>query len=303
MLSSILTKIHRFLASTELAVVLFITISLLAIPGTLLENRDVIFKNPLFTGLLVLLSLNLVLCTIRRFKSLPKSVLVLHLGVIITLAGCVVTSFGYIATVNIYEGMAVNQAYRWDLQREEPLGIDLGVSRIHRDYHPIPVKVGVLRGEEKVSLHTLKTGETFPLEGYVVRVDKLDLPTEVLKLTVLREGTVIGSADSDGGTLLPPEFPYRFKLVAFMNPVLKRLWVDLRITGQGESVEGVAEVNHPFKWNGLYFYHTQVDADAAGNPYAGIQIVNDPGRPLVFAGFLVTSIGGVMAYGRRRLWS
>ena len=296
-------RIHKFLASTELAVALFITISLFAIPGTFLENREIVFKNPLFLALLVLLAINLILCTLRRFRSLPKSVLVLHLGVIITLAGCVLTSFGYVATVNIYEGTTTAQAYRWDRQRDEPLGMDLGIRRIHREYYPIPVKVGVLRGTEKVSLHTLKTGENFTLDGYTVKVDELDLATEVLKLSVLRAGEPLGSCDTSGASVLPPDFPYQFKLVAFMNPVLKRLWVDLRISGQDRQVDGVAEVNHPFTWNGLYFYNTQVAADAAGTPYAGIQIVKDPGRPLVFAGFLVTSIGGIMAYGRRRLWS
>ena len=297
------SKIHKFLASTELAVALFITISLFAIPGTFLENREIVFKNPLFLALLVLLAINLILCTLRRFRSLPKSVLVLHLGVIITLAGCVLTSFGYVATVNIYEGTTTGQAYRWDTQRDEPLGMDLGIRRIHREYYPIPVKVGVLRGTEKVSLHTLKTGENFTLDGYTVKVDELDLATEVLKLSVLRDGVPLGACDTAGLNALPPDFPYQFKLVAFMNPVLKRLWVDLRISGQDRQVDGVAEVNHPFKWNGLYFYNTQVAVDDAGTPYAGIQIVKDPGRPLVFAGFLVTSIGGVMAYGRRRLWS
>lgn len=303
MLPPFVTKTYRFLASTELAVVLFITISLLAVPGTLLEDRDIIYKNPLFIGLLVLFAINLVLCTIRRFKSLAKSVLVLHLGVIVTLAGCVLTTFGYVATVNIYEGTAVNRAYRWDLQRDEPLGIDLGISRIHREFYPIPVKVGVLRGEEKVSLQTLKTGESFSLGGYDVRVDGLDPAAAVLRLTVLQRGVPVGSCDTEGNGTLPLEFPYRFKLVAFMNPVLKRLWVDLRVATQGEYKEGVAEVNHPFMWNGLYFYNTQVNADAAGNAYAGIQIVRDPGRPLVFAGFLIASIGAVMAFGRRRLWS
>lgn len=296
-------KIHKFLASTELAVSLFITISLFAIPGTFLENREIVFKNPLFLALLVLLAINLTLCTLRRFRSLPKSVLVLHLGVIITLAGCVLTSFGYVATVNIYEGTTTAQAYRWDRQRDEPLGMDLGIRRIHREYYPIPIKVGVLRGTEKVSLHTLKTGENFTLDGYTVKVDELDLATEVLKLSVLRNGEPLGACDTAGARSLPPDFPYQFKLVAFMNPVLKRLWVDLRISGQDRQVDGVAEVNHPFKWNGLYFYNTQVAVDDAGTPYAGIQIVKDPGRPLVFAGFLVTSIGGIMAYGRRRLWS
>ena len=74
----------------------------------------------------------------------------------------------------------------------------------------------------------------------------------------------------------------------------------MMLTRDSASVaEGVSEVNHPFQWGGLSFYNTQVASDPAGVPYAGIQIVRDPGRPYVFAGFVLMGLGAVLAFCRR----
>ncbi|SNB47462.1 ResB-like family cytochrome C biogenesis protein [Geobacter sp. DSM 9736] len=300
-------KSYKFLASTELAVVLFLIVSLVAIPGTFLENREVVYKNPFFLVLLALLGLNLVLCTVRRIRTISRPVLILHGGVLLTLVGCILTSFGFVGTVNIYEDTSIDQVYRWDLQRDVPLGMELNVRRVNREYYPVPVKVGVLRGQEKVSLHTLRTGESFTLGEFEVLADDFDVAAQVLRLTVMQAGRVVGTCDTAGAAHLPPEFPYRFKLVAFRDPVLKRLWVDILLSAEGAEAKGVAEVNHPFTWRGLHFYNTQVARDEQGRTYAGIQVVKDPGRPLVFAGFAVMCIGVVLCFirrfSRKNLWN
>ncbi|WP_298268847.1 ResB-like family cytochrome C biogenesis protein [Geobacter sp.] len=294
-----LKRTYRFLSSTELAVVLFLAVSLLAIPGTFTENRT-FYAHPAFLGLLGTLALNLALCTVRRFRSIPVPVLILHLGVLVVCGGVIARAFGYVATVNIYEGSAVNKVYRWDLDRDVPLGAELAIRRINREYYPIPVRVGVLKGERKEALQTLKTGGSFALGPYRVAADSLELPAEVLKLSVFRDGRLVGTCDTAGTSALPPAFPYAFKLVAFQNPVPKRLWVDLALTRNGVPVAaGTSEVNAPFVWNGLYFYNTLVDRDGAGMSFAGIQVVKDPGRPCVFAGFAIMGIGTVLSFARR----
>lgn len=292
-------KSWRFLASTELAIALFGTICLFAIPGTFGEDRSM-YSTPFFKALLVLLCLNLLLCTVRRWKSLSAPVMILHAGVILTLAGCLLTSFGYVATVNVYEGSTVNKVYRWDLHADAPLGMDLAVKRVHREYFPIPVKVGVLKNNEKNALFTLKTGEGFNLGDYRVVADSLEFPAENLKLSVFQQGRPVGSADTAGASNLPPGFPYAFRLVAFKNPSLKRMWVDLELSMDSRMIaEGISQVNSPFTWEGLCFYHVKTDHDANGMPYAGIQIVKDPGRPLVYLGFAVVGAGAVLSSLRR----
>ena len=298
-LTELLSRTARFLASTELAVALFLAVSLLAIPGTFTESRT-IYAHPAFLTLLGALALNLTLCSVRRFRSISLPVLILHLGVLVVCAGVIARAFGFVATVNIYEGTTVGTVYRWDLERDAPLGAELTIRRINREYYPIPVKVGVLRGETKEALHTLKTGGSFEVGPYRITADSLEFPAEILKLSVFQQGRLIGSCDTAGSSSLPANFPYQFKLVAFQNPVLKRLWVDLVLTRNNAPVAaGSSEVNAPFIWNGLYFYNTQVDVDKVGMSFAGIQVVRDPGRPCVFAGFAIMGLGVMLSCARR----
>lgn len=283
----------------ELAVALFLIVAVAAIPGTFAGTRA-LYAHPAFLCLLAGVALNLVCCTLRRFRSLSVPVLILHLGVLVICGGVAARTFGHVATVNVYEGTSVDQAYRWDLERDAPLGADLTVTRINREFYPIPVRVGVLRGSAKEALHTLKTGDSFTAGPYRVTADSLQFPSEVLRLSVFRDGQLVGTCDTSGERSLPAEFPYDFRLVAFQNPVLKRLWVDLALSRDGVAMaEGTAEVNAPFIWNGLYFYNTQVGTDAMGMPFAGIQVVRDPGRPCVFAGFAMVGLGAVLACARR----
>ncbi len=294
-----LTRLYRFLTSTELAVLLFLAICLLAIPGTFSETRK-IYSSPLFTALLGLIGVITTVCSVKRIKTLPAPVLIIHGGVVLTLAGGVMSSFGFVATANIYEGTGVSEAYRWDKQADTPLGIDLAVDRINTEFYPVPVKVGVLKGGEKFALFTIRTGESFKVGEYMVAAGDLDLAAKNLRLTVSDRDRIIGIADTSGRGELPADFPYAFRLVSFKNPAMKRMWVDLRLSRDSRTIaEGSSEVNRPFQWGGLDYYHVQTDRDAAGRAFAGIQIVRDPGRPLVFAGFAVVGLGAVLTFARR----
>jgi hypothetical protein len=291
----------KFFASTELAVVLFLVISLVAIPGTISNNRS-IYSSPLFLSILSLFGINLILCTQRRFATISKPVLVLHGGVILTLLGFILASFGFVATVNLYEGTMVDQVYRWDSKKDVPLGVDMVLRKINWEFYPMSVRIGVLRDQNKEKLFELKTGQSFDFNEYRITVGPVEYNSENLKLTVHENDKQIGTYNTLSGTTdLPAGFPYTFKLVAFKTPKLKRQWVDLVLRDvSGVVAEGTAEVNGPFEWGGLYFFNTQVERDTSGVPYAGIQIVKDPGRWLVFSGMVVVAIGAIMATLRRR---
>jgi hypothetical protein len=295
-------KLATYLSSTECAVALFLIIAAVAIPGTLTAKSS-LYKSPFFLILLGLFSLNLILCTIKRYRTLSWPVLILHGGVILTIVGCIMTTFGFVATVNLYEGILVNEVYRWDLNKDSSIDVGLLVKKINLQFHPIPVRIGVLKGEKKEALVELKTGGNFDLAGYRVQVGESEYPSENLKLSVFESGKKIGTFNTlSGDTNLPASFPFSFKLVAVQTPVLKRLWVDLELfKGQDKIAEGTSEVNNPFQWGGLNFYNTKVSADDNGRQYAGIQIVRDPGRPYVFSGFALIALGAVLSFRRRIL--
>jgi len=295
-----LQKAYQILASKKLAIALFAVICLVSMPGTFMEERDI--YSGLMTGVLLgLMGLNLSFCTLRRWKSLPGPVIIMHAGGTLILAGSLISSFGFVATVNISEGTSTDKVYRWDRKEDTPLGVNLSVKKINMEYYPSPVKVGVRKGKEKVGLFELKTGGSFNLENFRIKVDSIEFPEENLKLSIFDKERLIGSVNTVGDSRFPQDFPYEFVLVAFKDPIVKRVRVDLALNRDAEIIaEGVSEVNGPFKWNDLRFYNTSIDRDKYGFLMAGIQIVRDPGRPYVYFGFCILGLGAA-AYLVRRL--
>ena len=249
-----------------------------------------------------LLSLNLILCTIERIKTLAKSVLIMHIGILVTFVGVVIGSYGYIATVNVYEGDTVDKVYRWDLEEDTPLGVDLKVKSVNLEYYPNPVRVGVLRGEEKVGMFESKTGESFQVEKYNIMIDSLDVRERNLHMSVYDGDRLIGFAQTDGNNDLPSGFPFEFKLVAYQDTAVLKAWVYLELSRDSKVIaEGTSAVNSPLSWEGIYFHHVKVEYDENGNTYAGIQITYDPGINYVYAGFAMLALGCVM-YAMRRVY-
>lgn len=293
-------KIMKWLSSTELSIILFGLLAAAALPGTLLKNQQGYYHHPLFILLLTAFGLHLVLCTIRRWRTLAGTTLVVHGGVLVVLAGGVLTATGYVATINIYEGESSGTVYRWDLKKDAPFGREIRVARINTEFYPVPLQIGVMKGDQKHSLQTTKTGESFSLDGYRIRLDRFDPWKEIVFLTASRNGKTLGTADTSGVSNLPADFPYSFKLVAFQDAVIKRFWIDMELLENGRKItSGVTEVNKPFNWNGIDFFNTQISLDEAKRPYAGLQIVRDPGKYVVYAGMIILSLGAVAAWYRR----
>jgi hypothetical protein len=297
----------RRLASKQAALILFSLLGLSLVPGTFAETDfHVSVPSRIIIGCI---GVNLLLCTARRLKNLPLPVLVMHVGALLIIAGATVSAFGFVATVNIYEGATTDTAYRWDLEEDRRMDVAITVKGIKTEFYPVPVRVGVLKGRDKVGLFELKTGGSFTIDGYRIKAEALMMPLSILKLSVFQGDRQLGTADTEGAGELPQDFPYAFRLVAFGNPVYKQVAVELALT-QGPQVvaEGIVEANSPLVWNGLYYYHTQLEWDKYGKAYAGIQIVKDPGKPFVYMGFAVLAMGSVLwaykiFYGRRRIRS
>jgi hypothetical protein len=266
----------------------------------LLKSQREYYNHPVFVLLLLTFALHLAICTFSRWKSLSRSTLVVHAGVLITLAGAVLTGTGYIATINIYEGESSRTVYRWDLKQDTPFSHEIRVKKINTEFYPVPLKIGVMKGEQKHTLKTLTTGEIFNLEGYSVKAERFDPFKENVSLSVMKGSQLVGAADTSGASTLPADFPFTFKLVAFQNAIMKRFWIDLELLENGHVVtSGTTEINRPFNWKGLDFFNTEMSLDQEKRPYAGLQIVHDPGKYVVYAGMFILSLGTVAAWYRR----
>lgn len=295
-----LERIYNALASRKLALGLFGIISLMSVPGTFAESSR-FYSSFAFVSGLAVLGLNLVVCTIKRIRTLSKPVVVIHVGVLAALIGAAISAGGYVATVNVYEGKSVDNAYRWDRKEEIPLAASLLVREIGMEYYPVPVKVGVLKNGRKEGFFVVKTGETFDLGPYHVTVDEFDVPNNNLHLSVHEHGKDLGSYETAGPKGLPAGFPFTFVLVAYKDPMPSRLWVALALMKGGEIVaEGITEANAPFEWEGVSYHNTEIAHDEYGNRYAGIQICRDPGKPVVYGAFAIICLGST-AYMIRRM--
>ncbi len=285
--------------STKTVLGLFALLVFFLIPVTLFTGLTSTLLVPVKI-ILAVLGLNLLLCTITRFKRLRPSTLVIHFGTIVILIGGYVSTFGYVATVNVYEGTSINTVYRWDVQEDAALGVDLRVAQINLDFYPVPLKIGVLKNGQKGDVFLTRTGETFMVDAYKIQAVSFDPFRRDVRLAVTAPGNKqLGTLTTSGRGTMPGDFPLEFKLVAFQDPVAKRMWVDLELSeGDKVQVTGTSEVNHPLKWKGLQFFLTQVSADEQGRPYAGIQISRDPGRPVVYSGIIIFCLGLLLALAR-----
>lgn len=281
------------LASKRLTLILLIGLALVLIPESLGLSPAFLWLCRL---LLIALSINLIICTITQWQRLPGSVLMVHVGILAIMIGGLLGNLGFVATVNIHEGGETATAFRWDRQQESPLGFTLMVKHINREYYPSAVRIGVLIDGNRVELCELATGESIDCAGLKIEALTIDPILPALSLAVTPPGglreTVMATTTEDHdkqGIVI--------KLVAFKTPALKRTWVDLAIiSDEIPPVTGQAEVNHPFSWQGLRFFHTANGSDPLGKPYAGIQIVKDQGVPLVYVGFAVLVMGNAMLF-------
>lgn len=284
------------LTSTKLTLFLLGALAIALIPAS-------ISKSPLFIScvhlLLLTLAINLGLCTLTHWRRLPTSVMLIHSGVLVIFAGSLLSRAGFIATVNIYEADASSRAFRWDRQEDIDLGFTLRVNKIHRDYYPLPVRIGIIMDGTPVKLVEVTTGASFQWASYHIEALALDPITPALTLAITSPNgartisTVTkGTSQGQQGLVL--------QLVAFKTPVIKRCWLDIDIISNAAApFSGQAEVNRPMIWHGLRFYHTATSADPYGKPYVGIQIVNDKGIPLVYLGCLLVCLGNGLFLAKR----
>ncbi|MEW6427537.1 MAG: hypothetical protein AB1568_05830 [Thermodesulfobacteriota bacterium] len=245
---------------------------------------------PLVTGLFALIAASILGCTGLRYRTLRPSTLLIHAGVFLILAAGLGNGAGYTATANLYPGDSVGTFFRWDRQTQFSPGFAVRITEIDRRWYPAEIRLGILRHQAKQELITARTGTTVTAAGLTLTLGELDPLARQLDLEV-RDGKG-GHWRGKAGTLPLVAGDYGVQLVAFQTPALRSIGAGLQILENGVvRREGRVAVNDPLAWNGLRFSLTALDNDAAGNPYAGLQITSNPAWPVTVAGFLLTVCG------------
>jgi hypothetical protein len=168
-------------------------------------------------------------------------------------------------------------------------------------YYPVQLRVGVRQKSTGVnlSLHTVSVGESFniPDSPYEVLINGFGKMSEEedfsFHYALYKNGEKVGEYYGHDAV---PGFPYVFVMNAYRLPVFeeripKFMTATLQIKKDGEiKQEGKIEVNHPMTYDGITFYETSFGRDSFGFMYVGLQMVNDPGISIVYAGFILMFI-------------
>lgn len=356
-----LPMLIRFFSSIRLTLALLLGLALASVFGTLSRAPEARFylyyQSPWFRLLLLLLALNLMVCTFRTLRSrlgdraywsrilesaasgpVPASLLdaralglkgcgfgvhrepfgllgirgglsrwgssLVHLSVLLIMAGAWAGSLGFVGTLNIHVGDSSDSCFDWDLKGQRPLGFELRLDRFELLYYPIEVRFAVMDGRtgRELELHTSREGleHPLPVQGYSVRVQRFLPEEKTLVLGIYREGRLLGEyASSATRKVVNPQSwgGLEFEVRGYRDPVMKQTRSEVSLIREGRVVrQGVIEVNSPLVFEGVSIYQTAFDRDRFGLRYVGFQFSRDPGEPLVWFGCLLLVAGLALAF-------
>lgn len=238
--------------------------------------------------------------------------MVTHVSILIILLGALAGSIGFVGTVNVYEGDWTDQFYNWNKSQDEPLGFSLYVDKFTLQHYPAILTITV-RGRttgQKEGVFEAREGMPFqvPGTGYKVVPVSIDYDSREALLKIYRGDALAGiyeTGQPDGGSQAPTHFNYDFSLSSFTEPVLKSVASMVRIVRNGqEQARAAVEINKPLKYGDLTIYQIGYAKDPAGRVYTVFQVVNDPGIPLVWAGFILLLLGLFLSFFfyHRQIW-
>lgn len=273
-----------------------------------------VFYQWWFLALLGLFGLNLVACSVQRARVLRAPVWVTHAGVIIIMAGGIVTGIGGEKTrIRLVEGEPASAAISAAGPRELPFEILLREFSIEHygsgDRHELVCVEDGARASsfvdpdapEPVPLGrdtTVRIVKFFP--HFMVGEDKRPAnrsrePENPAVLLEVRSGVkrreiwVFANFPlfykTHGGVADVPDFYY-----VYTPAQVKQYVSELAVKENGEVVkEGRISVNSPMSWRGFTMYQSSYEP---GNDKVSILQVNrDPGVPVVYTGFAVLPLG------------
>ena len=91
------------------------------------------------------------------------------------------------------------------------------------------------------------------------------------------------------------------RIVLLQKPMVKEFRSRLRFSDGKRIFSGDATVNGPVSFGGYTFYQSGYDEEKPD--WTSLEVVRDPGVPLVFTGFVLLNLGIIMIYaGKRRVW-
>lgn len=239
----LLIRLWEAISSVKLAIFLFIAIALMLVAGTLVEARNstevalrIIYRGPLMTFLIGLLTMNQIAVIFKRWPYKPHQLgwILAHLGVVIILIGSIFGRRGQLeGQIILQEGQTTNEFVMELLEDGErnryavPLGFSITLDSFAVRTYPGTQMASDYRSSitahdtrrDRVFQHTIRVNDPLMLNGFVISQNSY-MP-----------GT---PASSIFGVLRNPGTPSIFVgfvvmslgliVILFIKPSMKRRW-------------------------------------------------------------------------------
>lgn len=268
-----------------------------------------------FNTLLVLLGLGIATCTLSRLAIIRKrpGTFVTHISILVILMGALIRgTWGKTGYLPFHEGETSNQFFAPD-NSNIPLPFHIKLDKFFIEYYvPEAHILYVMHSQGWQKAVTInKTGQSVGIDG------------EPYKFTLLRfvPDLVIHQNGEVGNRSSSPNNPAILVEIQGSSGVLERRWIFERFTAMNKTElsplsfvysyhpgkikdyksklqiyqdnqlvkEKTIEVNDPISYKGYTFY--QSGYDPADPTYSSLQVANDPGVPVVYAGFFLLPLG------------
>lgn len=312
------TGIWKFFSSIKLAIWLLAIIAFFSLAGTFIPQSD-IYSSWWFILCLILLSLNLAVCLLNRlpFKKHSIGTVITHLSILIIFFGAFIgIAYGEKGLVKIAKTEEIDSF----MSKGGKVGLGFSVRLddfIYTEY---------IDPKERLLVYTLDSGEGQRLIAEINTETGVesDIAGTGYRIKVLRYlsdfamDTITKVAQTRSGTPNNPAIQVRLKSKAGqistfwvfarfpdmhqkMDPNFKFVyrWVGRRpkdfiskvtiLKENKELVKRDIRVNEPLSFGGYKFFQSSYDTEALA--WSGLQIVRDPGVPVVYAGFILLIAG------------
>jgi len=292
----------------------------MAVHLVILTGLNEVFSQWWFSALLALLFLNLLFCSLQRWKTLHLGIWISHAGMLVVLLGGLVSVFlGERGQVGLEKGVPVSMAQGRHGEIKLPFALKLTDFRIeyHREAgHTLTmVKDGAetqvqlkqdievpLAGDLFVRLRQAFPDLAMTAEGPVNRSQTPNNPAiqvevrqgvKVRKIWIFENYPLFYQQHQDAGMKMLPELYY-----AYSQPMIRQYVSTVEVQEGGKKVaDAVLQVNKPFKWRGIKLF--QSGYDLSHGTVSILQASRDPGVPLVYLGFLILPLGILWTLIRR----
>lgn len=209
---------------------------------------------------------------------------------------------GFVGTKNIHVGDTVETYYNWSTRAEERLPFYLAVEDFRVLYYPVQLRVRIETGGAEPQVTELREGQVVRVKGtpYRVRVQMFDPGSGDMTYWVEGPGEPLGpfSRGREEGA------PLKVRPIEYRDAEVRRAEasVSLRSNTGKVLVRQAVAVNEPLVFDGLRIYLTAWSRDRYNNPFVGLQIVRDPGQPLLWVGAFVLTMGLVVLLFGNGAW-